>query len=210
MTELAMPPTAGDLLFGPTGAAPALASLRPRLVAGGFGALSPPGLDAAAQAFSSAVTDLLRVDVVGVLVGGWRTHRELQAAGHRTLTPPGTVEVVEIGRHRVSSEHRPYADLLLNGVKVGTIHFTLTLVLDLTAAVATVRGGALVEVRPSRSVITITLASEGVELASRRTQVALPGVLSFGAGHPLVRTEPDADPAAVPPPSPARMSHPDR
>jgi hypothetical protein len=204
MTDFALPPTAGELLFGTAGAAPALASLRPRLVTGGFGPLSPAGFDAAVQAFSATVTELLRVDVVGVLVGGWRTHRELRAAGRRTLTPAGAVEIVEIGRHRVCSEHRPYADLLLNGVKAGTIHFTLTLVLDLTAAVATVRGGALVEVRPSRSLITVTLASEGVELASRKTQVALPGVLSFGAGYPLVRPQPNAAPADVPsPPSPA-------
>lgn len=194
MTDIATLPTVGDLLFGPAGAAPALAPLHPRLVAGGFGALSPAGFDGAVEAFSAAVTDLLRVDLVGVLVGGWRTHRELQAAGRRTLMAPGAAEVVEIGQHRVSSEHRPYVDLLLNGVKVGTIHFTLTLVLDLTAAVATVRGGALVDVRPSRAVITVTLKSEGVEVASRKAQLALPGVLSFGAGYPLVHTQPDAAP----------------
>jgi hypothetical protein len=185
MTEPVTPWTAGSLLFGPAGAAQAVAALRPRLVAGGFGGLSPAGFEGAFQAFSTAVAGLLQVDLVGVLVGGWRTHRELRAAAYRTVGSPA-VEVVEIGRHRVTSEHQPYIDLLLDGARVGTVHFGLTAIFDLAAAVATVRAGALVDVRPSRCAVTLRLACEGADVASRTVQLALPGVLSFGAGYPLV------------------------
>jgi hypothetical protein len=189
MAEPVTSGTAAGLLFGPAGAAQSVGALRPRLMAGGFGGLSPAGFEGTVQAFSTAVTDLLQVDLVGVLVGGWRTHQELRSAAHRTVAS-SAVEVVEIGRHRVTSEQRPYVDLLLDGIRVGTIHLGLTVVLDVAAAVATVRAGALVDVRPSRCTITLTLTCEGEAVASRTAQLALPGVLSFGAGYPLVSARP--------------------
>jgi hypothetical protein len=181
--------TAAGLLFGPAGAAQTVGALRPRLAAGGFGGLSPAGFEGAAQAFSTTLTDLLQVDLVGILVGGWRTHQELRAAAHRTIAS-AAVEVVEIGRHRVTSDHQPDIDLLLNGVRVGTVHFGLTVILDVAVAFATVRRGALVDVRPSRCTVTLKLTCEGESVASRTTQLALPGVLSFGAGYPLVAALP--------------------
>jgi hypothetical protein len=189
MTELATPSTAAGLLFGPAGAARTLGALRPRLAAGGLGGLSPAGFEGAVQAFSTAVADLLQLDLVGLLVGGWRTHQDLRAAADRTVGSPA-VEVIEIGRHSVTSEQQPYVDLLLNGVRVGTVHFGLSVTLDLAAAVATVRAGALVDVRPSRCTVTLRLTCEGEAVAARTAQLALPGVLSFGAGHPLVAAQP--------------------
>ena len=189
MAELVTSWTAAGLLFGPAGAARTVDSLRPRLVAAGFAGLSPAGFEGAFQAFSTAVTDLLQVDLVGILVGGWRTHQELRAAGHRTVASPA-VEAVEIGRHRITSDHQPYIDLLLNGVRVGTIHFGLTVIFDVAVAVATVRAGALVDVRPSRCTATLRLTCEGEAMASRTAQLTLPGVLSFGAGYPLVADRP--------------------
>jgi hypothetical protein len=42
------------------------------------------------------------VDLDGMLLRGWRAHRDLTGAARRTLAHPGSTELVDLVRHQVT------------------------------------------------------------------------------------------------------------
>lgn len=92
--------------------------------------------DRAVAAVIAATIVLLRFDVIELLVDGWRDHHDLTDAARRTLTTPGSTELVALATHRVTVSQSPTVDLLLNGELVETVEFELTLQFDISAAVA--------------------------------------------------------------------------
>ena len=152
--------------------------------------LSPPGQATLVGEVTRAVGGLLNLDVVDVLVGGWRKHRSLRAAAERTKANPGTTEQVELASHRITTTHRPYLDIAVNGAKVATVHFDLGLTLDLEVMVARGVAGPAGD-HPGRSMHghrRDRLRGSADRLASGRARPA-PGAAT-GRGHPAARRGP--------------------
>ena len=122
---------------------------------------------------------LLDLDLGDMVIAGWRKHRELAAAAEHTAANPGSSEVVKLATHRISSVHRPYVELLLNGTHLTNVNFELTIEFVVTALVATVRDGQVVSVRAGACDVVATLAAEGFRLASRREHLELPLVVRW-------------------------------
>ena len=122
---------------------------------------------------------LLDLDLGDMVIAGWRKHRELAAAAEHTAANPGSSEVVKLATHRISSVHRPYVELLLNGTHLTNVNFELTIEFVVTALVATVRDGQVVSVRAGECDVVATLAAEGIRLASRREHLELPLVVRW-------------------------------
>ena len=103
------PHTALDLLFGPGNETPE-AMARQLLSAGADGDLGralenlPRATrDAAVRETTAAAAGLLNVDLFGGLVAGWRKHHDLTAAAQRTLAVPGSVELVDMAGHQITT-----------------------------------------------------------------------------------------------------------
>jgi hypothetical protein len=157
--------------------------------AGVLAMLSPDGqADLYAQA-SAAVAGLLNLDALDVLVGGWRKHRALVAAAQRTQAQPGTTERVELASHRITTTHRPYLDINLNGATVAKVHVDLELTLDVETVVATVSGARLVGIEGGRCTVTAGLGCENVPLVSRQLVFDPHVVLRLGEGILLLSEE---------------------
>jgi hypothetical protein len=148
--------------------------------------LSPPGQATLVAEVSRAIGGLVNLDVVEVLVGGWRKHRALHAAAARTKPSPGGTEQVELASHRITTTHRPYLDINVNGAKVATVHFDLGLTLDVDVMVGTVHQARLVAVQGGRCTVTAGLGCEGVPLASRQVVLDPHLVLRLADGIPLL------------------------
>lgn len=185
-------PTALDLLFDPnTDAAEALASE----------ILSPGGdqnLDhalarfpemtrrAAAREAATTAAALLKVDLVEVLMRGWRKHRDIISAARRTLAAPGSTELVIVTSHQIKLDHRPSISVLVDGQRVATLQLGLSIVFDLNAVLLGISGGRLIGVRSGRCDITATLAVQGTDLLVKRGHLELPGVISLRRGIRLL------------------------
>jgi hypothetical protein len=182
-------PTALDLLFGAdTDAAEILA-----------GEILSPGGDqdlgralthlpemtrrAAVQEAATAAAGLLKVDLIGVLVRGWREHRDIVSAARRTLAAPASTELVSMSAHEVTLEQRPSVSVLVDGQRVATLELGLSIVFDVNALIS---GGRLVAVRSGRCEITATLAVQGADLLVRQAHLELPGVIPLGQGIRLL------------------------
>ena len=195
-------PTALDLLFGPnTDAAEALA-----------GEILSPGGDqnlgralaqlpemtrrAAAEEAATTAAALLKVDLTGVLVRGWREHRDVVSAARRTLAAPGSTELVSMSSHEITLDQRPSVSVLVDGQRVATLQLGLSIVFDLNALLLGISGGRLTGVRSGRCDITATLAVQGTDLLVRRAHLELPGVMSLRRGIRLLPA--DEYPAGAP------------
>ena len=185
-------PTALDLLFGPnTDAAEVLA-----------GEILSPGGDqnldralaqlpemtrkAAAQEAATTAAALLKVDLGGVLVRGWREHRNIVSAARRTLAAPGSIELVSVSSHEITLDQRPSVSVLVDGQRVATLQLGLSIVFDLNALLLGISGGRLTSIRSGRCDITATLAVQGTDLLVRRAHLELPGVISLRRGIRLL------------------------
>jgi hypothetical protein len=199
-------PSAVDLLFGPD--ADAASALAEALA----GEILSPGGDqnlgraltylpemtrkAAAQEAATTAAALLKVDLVGVLVSGWRNHRHVVSAARRTLAAPGSAELVSMSSHEVTLDQRPSVSVLVDGQRVATLELGLSIVFGVNALLLEISGGRLTGVRSGRCDITATLAVQGTDLLVRRAHLELPDVVSSRRGIRLLPA--DEDPADAP------------
>lgn len=198
-TVQAGPGTATNLLFGP-GANAAEALARQILTA-------PTGLDralerlpqatrqAAVREAAAAAAGLLDVDLDGLLLAGWRAHRDLTGAARRTLAVPGSTELVDLIRHQVSVAQEPSVAVLVDGRRVATIQFGLSVDFDISALVAGIKAGLLVAIHAGSCDVTATLAIQGTDAATASSHLDLPGVMRVSPGLALLPAE-DYPPAA--------------
>ena len=185
-------PTALDLLFGPDAdAAETLA--REILSPGGdqnlgraLADLSETTRKAAVQEAATIVAALLKVDLIGVLVRGWREHRDIVSAARRTLAAPGSTELVSMSAHEVTVDQRPSVSVLVDGQPVATLQLGLSIVFDVNALLLGISGGRLMAVHSGRCEITATLAVQGADLLVRHAHLELPGVMSLRPGIRLL------------------------
>ena len=186
-------PTAVDLLFGPdTDAARTLADeiLSPRAGQDLGRALAHlPEMTkkaAAQQAANIVAAALLKVDLIGVLVRGWREHRKIVSAARRTLAAPGSTELVSMATHEVTLDQRPSISVLVDGQPVATLQLGLSIVFDVNALLLGISSGRLVAVHTGNCDITATLAIQGNEVLTKNGHLELPGVVRLGQGIRLL------------------------
>ena len=185
-------PTALDLLFGPAADVPATLA-REILSAGGdqsldraLGSLSAATREAAVREAVTVAAGLLQADLIGVLVAGWREHRDIVSAARRTLAVPGRTELVSMVTHEVTMAQQPSVNVLVDGRRLATLQLGLSIVLDVNAVLAGISGGRLVNLHAGRCDITVTLAVQGTDLLTRRAHFELPGVVPLRTGIRLL------------------------
>jgi hypothetical protein len=186
------PHTALDLLFGPGNDTPE-AMARQLLSAGADGDLGhalenlPRATrDAAVRETTAAAAGLLNVDLFGGLVAGWRKHHDLTAAAQRTLAVPGSVELVDMAGHQITTSQHPSIKVLVNEAEVATIQLGLSLVFRVTAMGARISAGRLVALHSGRCDLTVTLAVQGTTVLTKQAHLTLPGVIPLGRGIRLL------------------------
>lgn len=180
------PDTALTLLFGP-GEKTLDTVTREILTAGTGGGLGRAlaGLpqmarDAAAREVTTATAGLLNINLIDdVLLPGWREYQDLTSAARRTLAAPGSTELVHLASHRVSAAQQPSVAIWVDGSRVATLHLRLSLVLDIEALLARIRGGRLVAILTGSCDVTATLAIDGTDVACRQAHLDLPGEVAL-------------------------------
>ena len=139
---------------------------------------------------AKVVDGVLELDVVDVLVGGWRRHRILKEAARRTLTATDAEEIIDLATHRITLKHEPHVDVMLDGAPVARVAFALEVTADVKGFVATVERGRLVAFDAGRCLVRGKLSAEGVKLVERELDMALPlVVVHLGDGLELLTAE---------------------
>ncbi|MFK8911445.1 hypothetical protein, partial [Streptomyces sp. YS-3] len=171
-----------DALVGPlqgTGAARVV-------LAGTSRPLTAPAQRAVEGEMASVIDSFLSMDLFDVAAGGWRKHAALKEAARRTRAAPGSEEVVALATHEITSRHRPYVDVLVDGVNLGTLDVGLDLAFKITGLVAVVRDARLVALRSGECKLTAFLTVQQILLVKRQAQLDLPGIWRLHAPLPLL------------------------
>jgi hypothetical protein len=152
--------------------------------------LTDQGRDAAEEQLASVAAGLLDLDLGDLLIYGWRMCERVIKAARQTQQVPGRREVVQLGTQRITSAHHPTVDLLVDGVKVHTFRFQLTVIFDVEVAALVIQDGRLTELTAGNCVVTGTLTLEmpggDAELIDQRRKISLPLVVRLGRGISLL------------------------
>lgn len=189
------PGTAKDLLLGPGDDAPE--ALARQIASAGADApvnralknLTPAVRRAALRDAAIAAAGLLDLDLVGLLVAGWRSHHDIIAAARRTLAAPGSSELVDLIEHQITASQQPSVTIDVDGRRVATVELDLTVEFDVAALVAGVKGGLLVGIYSGHCDTTATLAIEGTDVLTKHARFELPGVIPVSPGIPLLAAQ---------------------
>jgi hypothetical protein len=191
--EPGSPLTAADLLYGSTADAPK--ALTRQIMSAGHAQSLGQALkrlprvtrEAAAHEAALAAAVLLKVDLMDILVAGWREHRDIISAARRTLAGPGSKELVGVAPHRISTVQQPAVGILLDGRRVHTLQLGLSIIFDVTGLVAGVHAGRLAGIHAGRCEIGVALTIHEIEVLTKRAHhLELPGVKSLGSGLRLL------------------------
>jgi hypothetical protein len=161
--------------------------------------LSTSALAAVNEEIDSVADGLLDMDLGDALVAGWQKHKALVDAARRTVGT-NAEEVLPLVSHRASASYRPRLDLLIDGVRVNSFEFALSLRFDITGVSAVVRSGELVALHGGHCLVTATLSLEGAPLAQRQRRVELHALVPLS--HPIAllpKPEPRIPEQARPP-----------
>jgi hypothetical protein len=186
------PLTAADLLFGSSADAPeALARRissagRAQSLGRALERLPRVTREAAIREAAAAAAALLKVDLIDVLVAGWRDHRDITAAARRTLVTPASKELVGLAPHRVTTIQQPSVSILIDGRRVHTLQLGLSILLDVTGLVAGVAVGRLAGIHSGRCEIGVALTVHEIEILTKRSHLELPGVVALKSGVRLL------------------------
>jgi hypothetical protein len=184
--------TAADLLFGSSAHAPE--ELARRIVSVGRGQnlgrvlkhLPRVTQEAAIREAALAAAVLLKVDLVDVLVAGWREHRDIYSAARRTLATPGSKELVGLAPHRISTVQQPAVSILIDGHRVHTLQLGLSIIFDVTGLVAGISHGRLAGLHAGRGELGVALTIHEIEVLTKRIHLELPGVVALKSGFRLL------------------------
>jgi hypothetical protein len=182
--------TAADLLFGSSENADEAMTRHVmsagRTMARAFERLPRVTREAAVREAAVAAVGLLKIDLMEVLVSGWREHRDIFSAARRTLDMPGSKELVGLAPHRITTVQQPAVGILVDGHRVHTLQLGLSILFEVTGLVAGIHGGRLAAVHAGRGEIGLALTIHELEVLTKRSHLELPGVKSLQRGFRLL------------------------
>lgn len=186
---------------------------------GDLARLTRQGREAAEEQLASAAAGLLELDLGDLLIYGWRTRERVVKAARQTRQTPGRREIVQLGTHRITSAHDPTIDLLVDGVKVHTFRFQLTMVFDIEVAALVIWNGLLTALKTgdceATGSLSLEMPGEDVDLVKARRKISPHLIITIGHGIPLLprgagdegrRPGEPAKPGAAAPASPSDVA----
>jgi hypothetical protein len=187
------PLTAADLLFGSSQDAEQaltreiMSASRTQNLGHALKHLPKVTREAAAREATSAAAGLMKVNLIDVLAAGWREHREVIAAARRTLSTPGSKELVGVAPHRITTLQQPAVSVLIDGRRVHTLQLGLSIVFEVTGLVAGVSHGRLAGIHAGRCEVGVALTVHEIEVLTKRAHhLELPGVMALKTGFRLL------------------------
>lgn len=177
-----------------------LMTLRDMFVASGG---EVPGLTAMAravgglqwQALYERSFDVLDINVVDVLVAGWKKQSEVRELLHATAADPTRTALVHLAEHTLESTHKPAIEVRSSGTVVARLSFTIAAAFEVEGVELVLRRGRVEEVRPGRVTARGTVKLESAVILERKlAPLTLPGKIAIvGEG---VAAPPRAEAAA--------------
>jgi hypothetical protein len=131
-----------------------------------------------------AVQDALDVPVADLLIGAWQRARDLRAALETTRESDSATVLVPLLAHAISSEHRPYVDVVVEGVPLARLVFPVKVEFRLEGVVVRVRQGRIAEILAGTVKVKGTVKfGDFVLFEKALAPISIPGVLAVAGAQ---------------------------
>jgi hypothetical protein len=140
-----------------------------------------------ARGVTRDLSPLLKVDMEDILVNAWNKGNLLNKYLDEKKYPPGQVNYITLSEHKISSQHHPYVQILVNGHPIpgGRIEFNLTISLALKETVLMISDGKIKEIMPCKCQLEGTLKYRDFLLFEQKSrEIALPS-MKLGEGRQI-------------------------
>jgi hypothetical protein len=128
------------------------------------------------QALYERSFDVLDINVVEVLVAGWKKQHEVRDLLQATAADATRTALVQLAEHTLESTHKPSLEVRSGGKVVARLSFTIEAAFELDAVELVLRHGRVQEVRPGRVTARGTVKLErSVILERKSAPLTLPG-----------------------------------
>jgi hypothetical protein len=129
---------------------------------------------------SKGLETALDVPISSMLAGAWDRARELRAAMQQTRDSEKDAVLLPLLDHTITSEHRPYVDVVLNGTAIARLVFPLTVIFHLEGIVLRIAKGRIADVLAGQVTIKATLKfAEFVLIEKALPPMTIPGALAL-------------------------------
>ena len=128
------------------------------------------------QALYERSFDVLDINVVDVLVAGWKKQTEVRELLQATAADPSRTALVHLAEHTIESTHKPSMEVRSGGKVVARLSFTIEAAFELDAVELVLRHGRVEEARPGEVTARGTVKLErSVILERKSAPLTLPG-----------------------------------
>ena len=132
------------------------------------------------ESVSKALQDALDVPISSVLGSAWNRARELRAAIRETRDSDKAAVLVPLLNHTITSEHRPYVDVMVSGAAIARLVFPLKLAVQVEGAVLRVAKGRMTDAMAGQLKGKATLKfAEFVLFDKALSPIPIPGSLAL-------------------------------
>lgn len=132
------------------------------------------------------VRDLLKVDLVAILVNAWVGSETFRSFVDQQTVADDETLLVRLAEHTITSEHTPSLKPSINNVPLGEIKFHLLIDLALKGVVLSIQDGRLIEFTIGSCEGRGSLKCANVTIVDKEFEpVGLTGSVDLGDGIPL-------------------------
>jgi hypothetical protein len=126
---------------------------------------------------------LLDIRLLDVMRWAWKKGFELEAYRDTERYPPDKTFSVPLVEHKITSTHSPHVDIQMNGEKVGSINFSVTIEIAIKAMTLEIRNARIKKIHAGDCTAKGRFVCEGLLLAERESEpLDLPGTIDLGEG----------------------------
>jgi hypothetical protein len=137
------------------------------------------------QVVEKAAKDLMNVRIDTILLSAWGKYFSLRKYLDRDKYPENATVTTAIGEHTVKSEHRPFLEILINGIEY-RINFGISISLTMKSVILVIKGGRLKAIKPGECSAKGTVTCQSVQIYEKTSQpLVLPEMIDLGEGIPI-------------------------
>ena len=128
------------------------------------------------------ICELFNVPLPNILVTSWKKVEDLRARLEKSRIAPDKVEYLELAKHTINCDQKPYLEMRLKDMPVKKIQFTVKLVFNLKGFVLKIQGGAIQEIQTGACEVKGTISYAGQVIVDKKlSPIKLPGTLPVPA-----------------------------
>jgi hypothetical protein len=128
------------------------------------------------------VAELLDIKIPSIFISSWKKSEEIKKIIEDSIKSPEEKFEVNLSEHTITSEHKPYIELMLKNVQVYKIEFDLNLSFTLDSFMLKIQNGIIYGIDPGVCNAQGTLSWEKIKLLEKKSEpIKIPGTIHLNS-----------------------------